>query len=108
MLDWPGLFGALGPLALGVMFVVLALLSQRLGRVTRVRPYYVGSYVAALLLGISTLARVVNLGRGAATATELREEPLLVLLYTIIPALAVTIGLIAAWRYWSWLFAERD
>ena len=108
MLDWPGLVGALGPLSICVMFVVLGLLSQRLGRVTRVKPYYVGLYVAALLWGISTLARVVNLGRGASAAAGLGQEALFVLLYIVFPALGVTIGLIAAWRYWSWLFAERD
>ena len=108
MLDWSGLVGALGPLSIGIMFVVLALLSQRLGRVTRVRPYYIGLYLAAFLLGVSTLARVVNLGRGADAALSLGQEALLVFLYTVAPALGVTIGLIVAWRYWSWLFAERD
>ena len=108
MLDWSGLVGALGPLSMSVMFVVLALLSQRLGRVTRVRPYYLGLYLAALLLAVSTLARVVNLGRGADAAHDLGQDTLLVFLYTVAPALGVTIGLIVAWRYWSWLFAERD
>lgn len=108
MLDWSGLVGAFGPLSICIMFVVLGLLSQRLGRVTRVKPYYIGLYIAALLFGISTLARVVNLGRGADAAVNLGRESLLLFFYTVVPALGVTIGLIVAWRYWSWLFAERD
>jgi hypothetical protein len=31
-----------------------------------------------------------------------------VLLYNGLPALAVTLGLFVAWRYWSWLLAERN
>lgn len=106
--DWSGMFGALGPLAICVMFVVLALLSRRLGRVTRVRPMYIGLYIAALLVGISFAARVINLGSGPEHAATLSQDPDLVLIYTGLLALGVTLGLFAAWRYWSWLFAERD
>lgn len=108
VMDWPGLFGVLGPLSICVTFVVLALLSQRLGRVTRARQDYIGLYVAALLVGIGTLARVVNLGRGAAATADMSHELLFVFFYTILPALGVTLGVIVAWRYWSWLFAERS
>jgi hypothetical protein len=107
-LDWPGLFGLLGPLSICTMFVVLGLLSRRLGRVTRVRPYYLGFYLAALLVSLSALARIVNLGLGAEVAARLHAEDLLVLIYTGLMALGVTIAAFVAWRYWSWLLSERS
>jgi hypothetical protein len=107
-IDWPGLFAVLGPLSICVMFIVLALLSRRLGKVTRVRPFYIGLYLGALLVGVSLVARVINLGLGPARAAELNQRSELVLIYTGLLALGVTIGVFSAWRYWSWLFAERD
>ena len=107
-LDWPGLFGLLGPISICIMFVVFGLLSRRLGRVTRARPFYLGFYLAALLVGLSGLARVVNLGLGAEVTARLHAEDLLVLIYTGLMALGVTIAAFVAWRYWSWLLSERS
>jgi hypothetical protein len=107
-LDWAGLLGVFGPISISIMFVVLGLLSRRLGHVTRTRPYYIGFFVAALLAGISALIRLVNLGLGPEAAAALGRYDELVLLYTGLMALAVTIAALVAWRYWSWLLAERD
>ena len=86
----------LGPVSICVMFVVLGLLSNRLGRVTRTRPYYVGFYVAALLVGASTLWRLVTpAGQAEASVGEVT-----------LMALGVTLGAFVAWRYWSWSFLE--
>lgn len=107
-LDWAGLLGLLGPISICTMFVLLGLLSRRLGRVTRARPYYIGFFIAALLVGLSALARVVNLGLGAEITARLHAEELLVLTYTGLTALGLTIAAFVAWRYWSWLFSERS
>ena len=107
-LDWPGLLGLLGPISIGTMFVVMGLLSRRLGRVTRARPYYIGFFIAALLVGLSALARLVNLGLGAQATARLHVHDLLVLIYTGLMALGVTIAAFVAWRYWSWLLSERS
>lgn len=107
-LDWVGLTGMFGPVALCVMFIVLGLLSRRLGRVTRTRPYYVGLFVAAALVGASAVIRMANLGLGVEAAASLHEDDSLVLIYTGFTALGVTIAAFVTWRYWSWLLAERS
>jgi hypothetical protein len=108
VIDWPGLFGLLGWSAIGVALLVMGLLSKRLGSVTRAPRYYFGFYVAVIMIGISLLARLLNVGRGVDMAANLNRELGWVLLYNGLPALAVTLGLFVAWRYWSWLLAERN
>ncbi len=93
------LLGAVGPVSIAVTLVVVGLLSQRLGAVTRTPPYYRWCYVAAILVGLSTLERLVSVGY---------EDILLTLLGNLLLALGVTLGLIVGWRYWSWLFGERQ
>jgi hypothetical protein len=90
--DWPALFAVLGPIAISVTFVVMGLLSRRLGRVTRTRPYYAGFFLAALLVGLGLLARILD------------QAPV----YTGLLALGVTTAAFVAWRYWSWLLSERS
>lgn len=98
------MFGLLGPIAVGVALIILGQLSRRLGQVTRAPRYYLGLYIAAGLMGISVFARLVNI---RVPGDILRTDPLWVLLYVGFPALGVTLGVIVAWRYWSWLLAER-
>jgi hypothetical protein len=108
MIDWPGLLGLLGPVAITVALITVAQLSKRIGSVTRTPHYYLGLYMAAALMGISTGARMLNIGRGPAAAASLGSDPTWVLLYVGLPTLALTIAVIVAWRYWSWLLAERS
>ncbi|NPV66450.1 MAG: hypothetical protein HPY64_04815 [Anaerolineae bacterium] len=91
--------GMLGPASVAVTLVVIGLLSQRLGAVTRTPPYYRWCYVAAGLVGVSTLGRLVSVGY---------VDERLTLLNNLLFALGVTLGLVVAWRYWSWLFGERQ
>ncbi|MBL8165449.1 MAG: hypothetical protein JNJ61_25935 [Anaerolineae bacterium] len=107
MFDWTGLLATIGIAGLGVALLVLGLLSQRLGSVTRAPRYYIGFYLGTLLVGVSVLARLLNIGRGTLAAQELVRDPLWVTLYIGLPAFALTIGVFIAWRYWSWLLAER-
>jgi hypothetical protein len=108
VIDWAGLFGLMGPISMALALLVMGLLSKRLGDVTRAPRYYFGLYVATLLMGIRILARMLNAGRGTEFVRELSNETGWVLLYNGLPALAVTLGLFVAWRYWSWLMAERN
>jgi hypothetical protein len=87
--------------------VILGLLSRRLGRVIRTPPYYLGFFVGAGLIAVTVLARILNIGRGAGEAATLRDNPLWVILYIGLPAIALTLSVVVAWRYWSWLLAER-
>ncbi len=91
---------------LGIIFalIVLARLSRRLGQMTHAKPRYRGFYLSSALLLIGVSARLVN----ELLLHENRREPLWVLFYDGIPALALTLGVMFAWRYWSWLLAERD
>lgn len=106
-IDWGALFGLMGSVSIAVGLVVLGLLSKRLGSVMRTPRYYVWFYVAAVLMAISIVARMLNIGHGAEAASHLTQDGLMVALYVGLPAIANTIGVITAWRYWSWLLAER-
>lgn len=105
-MDWMGLLGLLGSVAITIALVVLGLLSKRLGSVTRTPPYYLWLFVAAGLMTISTLARLVNLGLGTMAAAGVDDDLGLVLFYVGLPAVAITLGIVVVWRYWSWLLAE--
>lgn len=107
-MDWMGLLGLLGSIAIAIALLVLGLLSKRLGSVTRTPPYYVWFYVAAGLMLVSILARLVHLGQGPEVAAALIDDKVSVLLYAGLPAIAITLGVVVAWRYWSWLLAERN
>ncbi|MFZ4825764.1 MAG: hypothetical protein ACOYLB_00270 [Phototrophicaceae bacterium] len=90
-------------LALSVSMILLALLSRRLGQVTVAPPNYIGVVVGAILVGISGLARIGYVLSGA----NLDLDWWLIGLFDGIPSIGVTVAVVYAWRYWSWLFAER-
>lgn len=102
------LFGLCGPLSIGLALIVLGLLSKRLGNATRAPQYYAGFFVGAGLLFLSVAAQAANLVFDLARADELTGSLLWVFLYNGLPALGVTVGVVFAWRYWSWLLAERN
>lgn len=106
-LDWTRFFNLVGLISIFVVFIVMAQLSKRLGVVTRARPYYLGFYCAALLMGISIVVRAISNPTDTADAA-LQQDGIVIVFYGILPALSVTLGVIIAWRYWSWLFAERN
>jgi hypothetical protein len=94
----------IAPLSVSVACVVMGLLSRRLGLTMHVPPYYLGFFVAAGLMLISGAARVLTvLDPPDGTPGLLR----VVLVYGL-PAIALTLAVILAWRYWSWLLAERS
>ncbi len=95
---------AIGQLGIVFALIVLAQLSKRLGLMTHAKPYYRGFYVAAVLLLVSTAVRFFN-------DFLLRQDTKQIgwiLLYDGLPALAISLAVVVAWRYWSWLLAERD
>lgn len=95
----PTLLSAAGPLSIGVSLVVVGLLSQRLGAVTKMHGHYRWFFVAAAFVGFSALIRLLQVNAG--------EDSTLSLIYSATFALGITIGVVAAWYYWSWLFGER-
>ena len=100
-----GLFALIGLFSIAVALVILGLLSKRLGQVTRAPRYYRFFFIAAILLIISLLFRLFNLVQSHIPAAD---DPVAVIFYIGLPAFALTISLMIAWRYWSWLLAERS
>jgi hypothetical protein len=105
---WFGGFGAFGMASIGAMLILLGRLSERLGRVTHARSYHIGFFAAAFLIGVGVAARLAHLIMGVALRDELQHNIFWILIYNGAPAVGVTLGLVFAWRYWSWLLAERD
>lgn len=85
--------GLIGPLSLLLALLVIALLSQRLGMITKRTRYYRWFFVAIGLMLI-------------ALATQLETANGLV--YSLLMAVALTIGAAIAWHYWGWLLHERQ
>ncbi len=106
MADVTAIFGLIGMASIGLATAVLGSISKRMGQVTHTPPYYIGLYISSALFMVSVVARLVNWLRNVQPA-ELNGDPGVIILYIGLPALAVTLGVIVAWRYWSWLLAER-
>lgn len=99
---------ALGFIAIASALLIMGALSKRLGQVTKAAAYYRGFYVASACVLVGALARLIPASSKLAAPPDLHENILWVLLYNGAPALGVTLGVIFAWRYWSWLLAERS
>lgn len=102
------LLGALGAAGVGVALVILGILSRRLGKATQAEPHYLGFFLAAAFCFGSALVQVINEFFLFVTPDVRAASLLWVSLYYGLPAVGVTIGLIFAWHYWSWLLAERS
>jgi uncharacterized membrane protein len=97
----------LEPLALTVLLMMVGALSRRMGEASHAPPRYAGFFVGALLMSVSALARGVNAVFGLIAPERIGDDLVWVMLWYGLPAFAITLGLIGAWRYWSWLLAER-
>jgi hypothetical protein len=96
------LFGLCGPVSILIALVVLALLSQRLGAVTKRAPLYRWLFVSVALVGVSIVGRFISAvvpgGDPAYAAT---------MLFDVLFVLGLLLAVVVAWRYWSWLLHER-
>ena len=109
MIDWTSAFSLLGLGSLVMALILLGLLSKRLALVTKTPPQYRWFYVAAFFVTIGVMIRLINLTNSVASPDNLHHNNNIgwVLLYNGAPALGITLGVVGAWRYWSWLLAER-
>lgn len=105
MSEWLAL---LGMISVSVALAVMGALSQHLGRVTHAWPYYVGLYTSAGLVLVGIVCRIGIVSGQLAVSGDLQQNIGWVLVYHGVPALGLTLGVVIAWRYWSWLLAERD
>jgi hypothetical protein len=103
--------------AIAYTLVVLGLLSNRLGAVLKMPPYYRWFYVGAGLVGLSLVTYLVHVSLAADPALRAAPEAqsaaamaglqvAIPLLYHLPLAVGLTVGVVAAWRYWSWLLRE--
>lgn len=93
---------------IGITMLLLARLSRRMGTYTHVQSWYRVLYAAAVLLWIGALVRLVFQTQLLAELPEIVQNSLYVLLANALPAVGITLALLVAWYYWSWLLAERD
>jgi hypothetical protein len=101
----------LGLLAALFMLYIFLTLSRKLGNVTKMKPYYRGLYFGIALIGLAVLAhllRVIWWLDAAALPEVFTSDTFYLLTYYLPMVLAVTLSLVVVWRYWSWLFTERN
>lgn len=100
------MLGSLGTLSVIYLFYILAKLSQRLGSVERMSPYYRYYYLAIGFAIVGTVSHVV-VARVALSPQDFPNwllAPWFLFLAHYLPlAIGATVGLLITWRYWSWL-----
>src|SRR5258708_37972110 len=97
------LLGLIGPASIIVALIVVALLSQRLGAVTKRAALYRWFFVSAALVCIGIIWRIFGLIIPNMPARDLDAT----LFYDIPLAAGLVIAVLVCWRYWSWLLSER-
>jgi hypothetical protein len=103
--------GSLSLLAVIYVFYILANLSRRYGEVIRLPPYYRGFYVAIGLLSLAFIVHLVHDNAFLASEQQssiLNEDWFYLPTYYLPLALAVTLAIGIAWRYWSWILKEQE
>jgi len=112
------LVGTVGLGAILLALLILAHLTQKWEAVARSNSYYRLFYVAAALVGVASLVRVVRMGHlspvvgpSIPSAQVLLYEPqswFYLCFYYIPLATGLTISLWLTWRNWGWLLREQD
>lgn len=113
MNDYPGLaevlLSPLGPMSLiGLLFMldVYYNLSRRLGEVNRMPPYYRRFLIGSGFVGVAILAQIIRTAASISCYPEaaIVLSPSFSLVSFHLPLfIGVFIGVLTAWRYWSWL-----
>ncbi|MGQ9466306.1 MAG: hypothetical protein ACUVXE_00640 [Anaerolineae bacterium] len=99
----------LGPIGLiGLLFIldIYYNLSQRLGEVNRMPPYYRRFLIGSGFVGVSALAQIIRVSAyiSCRPGADRLLSPSFGLVAFYIPLLiGILISVLAAWRYWSWL-----
>jgi hypothetical protein len=105
------LLSPLGTISIIFLFFILARLSEKLGAITRMPPYYRWFWVGIGFLGIALISQFLQISVSLTKQTSYQwlDSSLFYLVTYYLPmAVGVTIGLAITWRYWSWLLTERD
>ena len=98
-------------LAILYLLYIFAILSRKLGAVTKMKPYYRWLYVALALVLVSLLCEwlVLTLRTVPPLAPELiLSDGFYLIGHTVPLTVAAVLALVIVLRYWGWLFRERD
>jgi hypothetical protein len=105
------IFGSVGLASLIYALLILAPFGRKLGAVTKMKRHYRGYYIAASLVSVALVIRIVRASVFWAppeSIPSLLNSPLFYLfLYHLPLALGLCLGLLISWYYWSWLLKER-
>jgi hypothetical protein len=105
------LLSPMGTISVMFLFFILARLSEKLGAVTRLPPFYRWFWVGTGFLGVALISQLLRI---TAALTKQTSYPLLnnptfyLVTYHLPLSIGVTIGLVVTWRYWGWLLTERN
>jgi hypothetical protein len=102
--------GASSLLALIYTFYILAHLSRRYGQVIKLPRYYRSYYVSTGLVCLALVSHLMKdslINAGQQGPALLNNDWFYLLTYYLPMAVAVTIALGVAWRYWGWLLREQ-
>jgi hypothetical protein len=93
-------------IALVYLLYIFAILSRKLGAVTKMKPLYRWLYVALALVLVSLVCQWIALS--PQTAPDLFVSEWFYLLGHTVPLfIAAVLALIIVLRYWGWLFREQ-
>jgi len=105
------ILGSIGLASLVYALLILAPFGRKLGAVTKMSPYYRGYYVAASLVSVALVIRIVRASVFWAPRDSipslLNSSLFYLFLYHLPLALGLCLGLLITWYYWSWLLKER-
>jgi len=104
------LAGCMGEAAIIYTVLILARLSQKLGAVTKMPPYYRGFYASIAFLCLSLASRLVRISTaltGPDQTVPLLEQEIFYLYTHHLPlAIGMLAALAIAAKYWGWLLKE--
>jgi drug/metabolite transporter (DMT)-like permease len=99
--NFGSLLGLAAPLSMALLLIVFALLSKRLGEITRHPRYYRWYFVGAVVIVMAVLLRITLTGWRSA------ESDQIALLYNLLLVIGLIIGVVTTWQYWGWLLGDR-
>ncbi len=90
------------------LLYIFAVLSRKLGAVTKMKPYYRGLYWAMGLIGVAFVGESLHLTTFAVPeAIPWQGDVFYSLTFTLPLLAAAIVALLVVLRYWSWLFREN-
>ena len=105
------ILGSVGIVSLVYALLVLAPFGRKLGAVTKMKAYYKGYYLAASLVSVALVIRIVRASVFWAPRDSipslLNSSLFYLFLYHLPLALGLCLGVLITWYYWSWLLKER-